>query len=75
MKLAKDAVFGEALMKKCTAMGGRQLPGLPRKELYDIKKGIFDLFPNYWKNREEFEGVWATCIEAIGQLCKRLCNL
>jgi hypothetical protein len=74
VKIAKDAVFGEALMKKCTTMGVRQLPGLPRKELYDIKKAIFDLFPSFWKNLEEFEGVWAICVDAIGQLCKRLRN-
>ena len=29
MKIAREAVFGEAIMKKCTALGGRGLPGLP----------------------------------------------
>ena len=44
-------------MKKCTALGGQEPPGLPRKELFDIKKAIFDLFPSYWKNDEDFEAV------------------
>ena len=38
MKLAKEAIFGEEIMRKCTPGGTRELPGLPRKELYEIKK-------------------------------------
>ena len=72
VKIARHAVFGESLMKKCTALGGRELPGLPRQELYTIKRAIFDLFPSYWKNVEDFEAVWTGCIDGIGQLCKRL---
>ena len=72
VKIAREAVFGETVMKKCTAMGSRDLPGLPRKELFEIKKALFDLFPSYWSSCEEFESVWATCIESIGQACKRL---
>lgn len=72
VKIARDAVFGESVMRKCTAMGSRELPGLPRKELFEVKKALFDLFPSYWKSSEEFESVWATCIESIGQACKRL---
>ena len=72
VKIARDAVFGEAVMRKCTAMGNRELPGLPRKELFEVKTALFDLFPSYWRSSEEFETVWATCIESIGQACKRL---
>ena len=28
-RIARDAVYGENLMKKCTALGGRELPGIP----------------------------------------------
>ena len=70
VRIARDAVFGKQVMKLCTAQGGRELPGLPREELYEIKKAIFDLLPCFWKNVEEFEGVWAGCIKAIGQNCK-----
>jgi len=72
VKIAVDAVFGASLMKKCTALGGRDLPGLPRTELFKIKKAIYDLFPAYWKNLTEYETVWSSCIDAIGQKCKRL---
>ena len=44
-RIARDDVYGENLMKKCTALGGRELPGLPRNELFKIKKTIFDLLP------------------------------
>ena len=74
VKIAVDAVFGSSLMKKCTALGGRDLPGLPRAELYKIKQAIYNLFPSYWKNTTEFEAVWTNCVEAIGQKCKRLRN-
>lgn len=72
VKIAKEAVFGEMVMRKCTPMGSRELPGLPRKELFQIKQALFDLFPSYWKNSEDFETIWATCIDSIGQACKRL---
>ena len=72
VKIAVDAVFGVDLMKKCTALGGRELPGLPRVELYQIKQAIYDLFPSYWRNSADFEVVWAACVDAIGQKCKRL---
>ena len=32
----------------------RELPGLPRKELFDVKKTLFDLFPSYCKGAEKF---------------------
>ena len=32
-RIVRDAVYGENLMKKCTALGGRELPGIPRNEL------------------------------------------
>lgn len=72
VKIAKEAVFGEMVMRKCTPMGSRELPGLPRKELFEVKQALFDLFPSYWKNSEDFESVWAACIDSIGQACKRL---
>ena len=74
VRISRDAVFGEKVMKQCTALGGRDLPGLPREELYEIKKSVFDLFPMFWKNKEDFESVWAGCIDAIGQACKRFRN-
>ena len=74
MKIATEAVFGQFLMKKCTVLGGRDLPGLPRVELFKIKKTIYDLFLSYWKNIEDFETIWSNCVDAIGHKYKRLRN-
>lgn len=72
VKLAKDAVFGEDVIRKCTPLGGRDLPGLPTEELFFLKKSIFDLFPTEWKNPEELEATWSNCIDSIGQACERI---
>ena len=40
-KLAKEAIFGSDVMKQCTPIGNRELPGLPEKELKVLKKTMF----------------------------------
>ena len=72
MKLAKEAVFSDEVMKKCTPVGGRGLPGLPVVELQMLKQAMFNKFPQYWQNPPEFEGLWSECMESIGQACKHL---
>ena len=72
VKLARGAFFGIDVMAKCTVQGARDFPGLPTAELGELKKTLFGLFPLYWQNPAEFEPLWATCIESIGQACKRL---
>ena len=72
MKLAKEAIFGDEVMKKCTPVGGRDLPGLPVVELQMLKQAMFNKFPQYWQNPCEFEGIWSDCMSSIGQACKRL---
>ena len=74
MKLAKEAVFGEKIMKQCTLLGGRGLPGLPTAELNNLKEILFRHSPQFWGNTAEFKSVWSDCIESIGQARKRLCN-
>ena len=37
VKLAKEAFFGENIMKQCTPLGERELPGLPTVELGTLK--------------------------------------
>ena len=49
VKLAKEAVFGEEVMVRCTPGGSRDLPGLPTKELYHLKKIVLSQFPQHWK--------------------------
>ena len=41
--------------KHYTVLGGRDLPGLPKAELFKIKKAIiYHLFASYWNNSEDF---------------------
>ena len=70
-KIAKEAIFGSDVMKRCTPIGNRELPGLPEKELKVLKRTMFTRFPQYWSNKVEFEPVWKRCLEAVQQCCKR----
>lgn len=72
VKLAKEAIFGEDVMKQCTVAGTREYPGLPFDKLQELKQIVFELFPQYWKTPFEFEDVWKVCFDALGQACKRL---
>lgn len=71
-KLAREAFFGEEVLAKCTVAGDRDLPGLPVQELQQLKQTLLAQFPEYWKSPYEFEPLWKTSSESIGQLCKRL---
>lgn len=72
VKLAKESVFGEDVMRQCTVHGTRQLPGLPVKELFHLKKAVFDQFPQFWSHPPQFESVWQDCGTSINQSCKSL---
>ena len=72
MHLAREAFFGEDVMERCTPNGNRDLPGLPRDELYQLKIEMFRLFPKYWAAPQGFEALWATCMTSIEQCCKRI---
>lgn len=71
-KIAKEAVFGEDIMKMCTPIGTRDKPGLPVKEMAEFKKIMFTQCPQYWNSPTEFEGTWRKCLESVQQGCKRL---
>ena len=72
VKLAKEAFFGEEVMRQCTPLGMRGLPALPKEELARLKTTLIGLFPAYRRNPAEFEEVWESCIVSIQQACKRL---
>lgn len=72
VKLAKEVFFGEKVMRQCTPLGGRNLPGLPTAELNQLKETLFQHCPRYWSNIADFETMWSSSIDAIGQACKRL---
>ena len=71
VKLAKEAIFGEDVMVRCTPGGTRELPGLPTRELYELKKVLLSQFPQYWRCLHVFEAIWKKCRDAIEQACKR----
>ena len=71
-KLAKEAIFGKAVMKKCTPNGTREFPALPREELYKLKTVMFKQFPRYRSCPGAFESLWKKCMTSIEQACKRL---
>ena len=71
-KIAKDSVFGEEVLKRCTPLGNRELPALPVAEFGELKQIIFKQFPQYWRNTSDFENLWKKCIESVQQGCKRL---
>ena len=71
-KLAREAIFGEEVLKQCTPKGNRNLPGLPSKELEELKRVMFTQYPQLWRTPVEFEPVWQRCLEAIQQASKCL---
>ena len=72
VKLAKESIFANDLMKTCTVKGHRDLPALPAEGLNRLKETLYGLFPKFWENPASFEPLWNTACEAVGQACKRL---
>ena len=60
------------MLEKCTVAGERGYPGLPVQELQDLKNFLYMQFPQLWTQPVEFEPMWRTCCQAMGQACKRL---
>ena len=72
MKLASESIFGDDVLFQCTVAGDRDLPGLPVRELAQLKKIILLQLPQFWQTPYQFEPVWKDCLISIGQACKRL---
>ena len=71
--LAKEAFFGASIMCKCTPSGTRNLPALPKAEMFQIKRIVFNAFPHLFPTAEAFEVEWKKkCWVAIEQACGRL---
>ena len=67
-KLAKEAIFGSDIMRRCTPSGIHGgLPALPQVELFQLKRVIFKL-----RCSNQFESIWKKCIVAIAEACKHL---
>ena len=48
VKLARECVFGEDIMRQCTPFGAGKLPGLPVRELQWLKQLMLERFPEFW---------------------------
>ena len=71
-KLAREAIFGDDVMIRCTPFGTGTLHALPVRELQYLKDIMFQQLPQYWNNTVGFEDLWKKCMEAVQQSCKRL---
>ena len=47
VKVAREAIFGDDVLIKCTVARERELPGLPVYELAQLKQAMFNLFPQF----------------------------
>ena len=71
--VAKLAIFGVEVMKKCTPSGSSKYPALPKNEMYKLKKVVFHAFPSFWHSPVSFEAEWKSkCWPAVEQACRRL---
>ena len=48
--LAKMAIFGVDVMRRCTPGGSSTLSALLKIEMYSLKKVVFQAFPNFWRS-------------------------
>ena len=59
-------------MVQCTTYGYGGKPGLPKKELDELKETVRSLYPKYWNAPHDFELAWNKCTESMSQACNRL---
>ena len=72
-KLAKEAIFGVEVMKRCTPGGTKELPALPKEEMLALKKAVYKELPQFWQSPFDFEKLWKRkCWPAVEQACRRL---
>ena len=72
VKLAKEAFFGDNVLVRCTVAGSREFPGLPHKEMQELKGVMLRQFPLFWQTPVHFELTWKDCCKSIGQAHKSL---
>jgi len=71
VKLAREAFIGESTMGQCTVQGQRAQPALPQDKLENLKQFVKKLsFPTLFAEETEFDDVWKTCLNSLGQACK-----
>mgnify|MGYP006372333469 FL=1 len=56
-KLAREALFGEDVLRRCTPQGNGPLPALLTAEMQALKKVMFQQFPQYWQSQGKFKAL------------------
>ena len=69
--LAREAYFGEDVMRQCMAKGYGKKPGLPLAELMQLKEELRRLYPHYIHSPAEFEGKWVKVCDSLSQRLRR----
>lgn len=73
VRLAKEAYFGKEYMSYCTFRGIGSCPGLPEDDIKRMKTFLKSIcVPRIVNSTVEFEAIYKTCVESIGQSCKSL---
>ena len=58
-------------MKQCTVRGISGWDALPEKQLANMKQFLLKLaLSRFVSNKLDFEMLWKSCIESVGQACK-----
>ena len=47
VKLAREAIFGDDVLRRCTPRGWNDMPALPQIELNHLKAALFGQFPRF----------------------------
>ena len=72
VRLATESYFGTELMKKCTVFGCNNKPSLPKEVVFEMKRKLLALHPQFRSTPLEFEVYWAKSIAAINHCCAGL---
>ena len=71
--LARESVFGEELMSKCTVPGLRGNTALPAEGISLIQETILQQrFPMFLNDTSAFKPIWKICTDALHHACSKL---
>ena len=72
VRLAYESYFGKQLMTNSTVFGHNDKPPLPRDLVFELKKKLLSLHPQFRSTPIEFEPYWSKCVAAINHSCAGL---
>ena len=72
-RLARESVFGEEMMVKCTVHGFRHGKALPPEGIAAIQEAIIQYrFPLLTIDSTGFMAIWKTCAGALNHACSKI---